>query len=361
MPIPSILKLWTSEDNNIKLLYRDIRKETKDILYSHVYENGCGLVGSYMSGRAITFFGTRPVTSLEAGVTTKSKDIITIDLRADTSSTIPPTDEDENYNYTLTPSISFTNSVFLSKLEGSFWGRYRFAKGGIAAEFESNLFGISGIMHTKYYAVGGGLTLDTSTKQIVDFELGLRISDKEYVSTLTLEDRADLVVSSYWFPVCPDTFTAVCAQFSFRLSSRVGTLRIGGQHQLNPSTLMKMQLDNYGKIGGKVQFQWSSHVCVSMCSSVNIMETESPKIGLGLALHLRKEASSNNTKSEGQAVLRKPLKHRDFEVDLESRGKTQLDVKIVYSGGVDVAIFPQVAGKGQALAYLLKNFPVEGK
>lgn len=39
----------------------------------------------------------------------------------------------------------------------------------------------------------------------------------------------------------------------------------------------------------------------------------------------------------------------------------QLNIKLIYSGGLDLDVLPEAAGKGQALAYLLRKLKAEGR
>ena len=38
-----------------------------------------------------------------------------------------------------------------------------------------------------------------------------------------------------------------------------------------------------------------------------------------------------------------------------------MNAKLIYSGGVDLDVLPEGAGKGQALAYLMRKFKAEGR
>ncbi|XP_030926471.1 probable sucrose-phosphatase 2 [Quercus lobata] len=78
-----------------------------------------------------------------------------------------------------------------------------------------------------------------------------------------------------------------------------------------------------------------------------------PELTLQAETELRPHKVSFYVEKDKAQAVSKALMER-FE-------KHGLDVKIIYSGGMDLDILPQGAGKGQALAYLLKKFKTEGK
>ncbi|KAI7991466.1 Sucrose-phosphatase 2 [Camellia lanceoleosa] len=88
----------------------------------------------------------------------------------------------------------------------------------------------------------------------------------------------------------------------------------------------------------------------------NIVTEESSKFS---ELTLQAETEQRLHKVSFYVLKDKALEvMKALSVQLEKRG---LDVKVIYSGGMDLDILPQGAGKGQALAYLHKKFKTEGK
>ncbi|KAF5937863.1 hypothetical protein HYC85_025369 [Camellia sinensis] len=88
----------------------------------------------------------------------------------------------------------------------------------------------------------------------------------------------------------------------------------------------------------------------------NIVTEESSKFS---ELTLQAETEQRLHKVSFYVLKDKALEvMKALSVQLEKRG---LDVKVIYSGGMDLDILPQGAGKGQALAYLHEKFKYRRK
>ncbi|CAN6440005.1 unnamed protein product [Victoria cruziana] len=92
--------------------------------------------------------------------------------------------------------------------------------------------------------------------------------------------------------------------------------------------------------------KWDKEIVIDEASHISYLKFQSPteQRPHKVSFYVEKEHAQ-----EAIATLSKKLKDRG------------LDVKIIYSGGIDLDILPKGAGKGQALAYLLEKFNSEGK
>jgi len=99
---------------------------------------------------------------------------------------------------------------------------------------------------------------------------------------------------------------------------------------------------------------WVEYLNNKWDKSIVIEETSKfPELTLQAETEIRPHKVSFYVQKDKAPEVTKALSE-----SLEKRG---LDVKIIYSGGMDLDILPQGAGKGQALAYLHKKFTSEGK
>lgn len=99
---------------------------------------------------------------------------------------------------------------------------------------------------------------------------------------------------------------------------------------------------------------WVEYLNNKWDKSIVIEETSKfPELTLQAETEIRPHKVSFYVQKDKAPEVMKALSE-----SLEKRG---LDVKIIYSGGMDLDILPQGAGKGQALAYLHKKFTSEGK
>lgn len=98
-------------------------------------------------------------------------------------------------------------------------------------------------------------------------------------------DKGETLAASYFHTVSPLTNTAVGAELIHSFSSNENTLAIGTQHLLDPLTLVKARVNNYGKASALIQHEWRPRSLITISGEVDTRAIEkSAKIGLAVAL-----------------------------------------------------------------------------
>ncbi|KAJ7943528.1 Mitochondrial outer membrane protein porin [Quillaja saponaria] len=143
----------------------------------------------------------------------------------------------------------------------------------------------SGVVGNNLVSVGTDVSFDTATGNFTKYNAGLSFTQSDLIASLNLNEKGDSLTASYYHVVSPLTNTAVGAELSHSFSSNENTLTIGTQHALDPLTVVKGRVNNYGKASALIQHEWRPKSLFTISGEVDTRAIEkSAKVGLALAL-----------------------------------------------------------------------------
>eukprot|EP00262_Sarcandra_glabra_P017591 TRINITY_DN6067_c0_g1_i1.p1 TRINITY_DN6067_c0_g1~~TRINITY_DN6067_c0_g1_i1.p1 ORF type:complete len:277 (+),score=42.30 TRINITY_DN6067_c0_g1_i1:144-974(+) len=268
-------------------LYSDIGKKAKDLLYKDYHTDQKFVITTYTStGVALTSSGTKKGELFLADVTTQLKNKnITTDIKVDTNSNLFTTVTVDEVAPGLKTIFSF---IAPDQRSGKVELQYLHDYAGISTSIgltANPIVNFSGVIGSNVLAVGTDLAFDTATGNFVKYNAGLSFSNADLIASLTLNNKGDTLNASYYHSVSPLSNTAVGAEMSHSVSSNDNVLTIGTQHALDPLTLVKARLSNYGKASALIQHEWRPKSTFTISGEVDTRAIEkSAKVGLSLVL-----------------------------------------------------------------------------
>lgn len=258
-----------------------------DLLYKDYQSDHKFTITTYTStGVAITSTGIKKGEFFLADVSTQLKNKnITTDVKVDTNSNLRTTITVDEPAPGLKTIFSF---IVPEQRSGKVELQYQHEYAGISTSIgltANPIVNFSGVVGTNVLALGTDLSFDTATGNFTKCNAGLSFTNADLVASVTLIDKGDTLNASYYHTVSPLTNTAVGAELSHSFSSNDNMLTIGTQHALDPLTLVKARVNNYGRASALIQHEWRPRSLFTISGEVDTRAIEkSAKIGLALAL-----------------------------------------------------------------------------
>ena len=98
-------------------------------------------------------------------------------------------------------------------------------------------------------------------------------------------NKGDSLTASYYHLINPLSSTAVGGEITHSFSSNENTMTFGTQHALDPQTMVKARVNNYGKASALIQHEWRPKSLITLSGEVDIKSIEKgSKVGLSLVL-----------------------------------------------------------------------------
>ncbi|KAK3022902.1 hypothetical protein RJ639_046446 [Escallonia herrerae] len=284
-PVFDSIRMW------LDFHYRSVQNASvalfSDLLYrDYLNDHKFSVTTLTATGVAITSSGTKKGESFLADVNTQLKNKnVTTDIKVDTNSNLCT-------NITIDEPAPGLKTIFSfvvpDQRSGKVEVQYLHEYAGISTSIgltASPIVNFSGVAGNSSVALGTDVSFDTATGNFTKYNAGLSFSTSDLIASLALNDKADTLTASYYHSVSPLTSTAVGAELTHSFSSNENSLTIGTQHALDPLTLVKTRVNNYGKASALIQHEWRPKSFFTISGEVDTRAIEkSAKVGLGLSL-----------------------------------------------------------------------------
>ncbi|KAH9614790.1 hypothetical protein KSS87_022234 [Heliosperma pusillum] len=258
-----------------------------DLLYKdHQSDHKFTLTTFTSSGVAITTTGSKKGELLFADVGAKlANKNITADFKVDTNSNLLTT-------VTVDEPAPGLKAIFSFRVPDQRSGKvelqYLHEYAGISTSIgltANPVVNFSGVIGNDTFAVGTDLAFDTTSGNFTKCNAGLNYINADLIASFNVNDKGDTLNASYYHTVSPLTNTAVGAELNHSISNNENTLNIGTQHALDPLTLVKARVNNFGKANALIQHEFRPKSLITFSGEVDTRAIEkSAKLGLAIAL-----------------------------------------------------------------------------
>jgi voltage-dependent anion channel protein 2 len=268
-------------------LYTEIGKKARDLLYKDYHSDHKFTITTYSpTGVAITSSAIKKGDLFLADVNTQLKNKnVTTDIKVDTSSNLFTTITVDEPCPGLKTILSFKVPDQRSgKLELQYL--HDFAGVSSSVGLTANpIVNFSGVVGTDVVALGTDVSFDTKEGNFTKCNAGLSFTNADLIAALTLNDKGETLIASYYHSVRPLTATAVGGEISHSFSTNENTITAGTQHSLDPFTTVKARVNNFGKVSALIQHEWRPKSLFTISGEVDTKAIDkTAKFGLALAL-----------------------------------------------------------------------------
>lgn len=208
-----------------------------------------------------------------------------LDVKVDTESNISTT-------FTVTEIVPSTKAIFSFKhpdySSGKAEVQYHHQNATLTSAVtlkQSPFVNASVTIGTPTFAIGAEAGYETSSSTLTKYNAGISITKPESFAAVILGDKGDTIKASYVQNLDQSKRTAAVGEITRRFSTNENTFTVGGSVAVDPLTVVKMRLNNHGKLGTVLQHELIPKSVLTISSEFDTKALDkTPKFGVAVAL-----------------------------------------------------------------------------